>query len=285
MNFNELLRKSLFTVLAIAFSTATAFGQKNDTPKINPPTNVTEGGEKSSSNDFYIRAGVVFDWSDEAQFTDNDCSDKHLYGCAAPSKDGNRLRSLGDFGIMEGFELGVGYAAIPALRLEALFYRHPDFSFDGFANYTISDLDYPQSVSAELSSWSGLFVSYLDLSELGLTWSAPLSPFVGGGFGFSRISIGETEIDFPNRKTIVPGGKEISLAWTLTAGTAIPLGDRVTLDIAWRYVDHGTVKTGEGDGKVIRKDDGSCVVCPLPLFKTQADLKSHGLQMSLRYAF
>ena len=149
---------------------------------------------------------------------------------------------------MAGFELGLGYATVPALRLEAVIQHRPNFSFDGHANF--NQTTGRQEVSAELSSLSGMLAAYLDLPELGLPRLGPFSPFIGAGGGLSRIDIDETRMEFPKTTTIVPGGHRINLSWMLTAGFATSLGEKMTLDLAWRYRDDGTVETGNGKGRI-----------------------------------
>ena len=90
----------------------------------------------AASNDFYVLAGFVLDRSGETRFTDKDCSSPmHLYGCAMGIDDAP-LGSLGDFGTLAGFELGVGYVAAPHLRLEAAVQYRPSFSFEGRAKFS-----------------------------------------------------------------------------------------------------------------------------------------------------
>ena len=86
---------------------------------------------------FYLRAGFVADGSKPTRFKDEDCSSTSpaaLYGCG-DGVDGAPLSSLGDFGTKAGIDLGLGYVAAPALRLEAVVQHRPRFSFDGRANF------------------------------------------------------------------------------------------------------------------------------------------------------
>ena len=69
-----------------------------------------------------------------------------------------------------------------------------------------------------------------------------------------------------------------------TAGLAVPLGEEITLDVAYRYTDYGTVTTGKATGRVERRD-GSRPPFPLPLARTKAELRRNGWVVSLRYAF
>ena len=232
----------------------------------------------------YFRAGILFDRPKETRFLDPDCgstSPDALYGCGE-GPGGMPRSSVGDFGTTSGFEIGLGYPVEPALRLEALLQFHPGISFAGRANFL--EPSRRQDVSADLSTLSGLLVAYVDLSEAGLPRLGPLQPFVGAGGGLSRIEIDDTRMEFPKTRTIVPGGRRTNLAWMMTAGVAVPVGKRAMLDFAWRYSDYGTVETGRAKGRVVWRD-GNRLPLELDLAETRAELRGHGLAVSLRYPF
>ena len=84
--------------------------------------------------------------------------------------------------------------------------------------------------------------------------------------------------------TVVPGASGTGFAWMLTAGVAMPLKEGKTLDFAWRYSDLGEVRTGQGEGRVISRD-GSQEPEQLNLAQTRARLRTHGIRLSVRYAF
>ena len=158
----------------------------------------------------------------------------------------------------------------------------PDFAFEGRANFLAPERR--QDVSAKLSSVSGMLAGFVDLAALGLPKPGPFAPFLGAGIGAARTRIGKTTMTFPATTTIVPGGSRTELAWMATAGVAVALGERVTLDLAWRYSDLGEVRTPRGPGRVVWRD-GSREPLPLDLAPTKARLKGHGVRLSLRHAF
>ena len=295
--FRALLVRAVFAAaVAATAATPTSFAQTTGTADDGASTKggslaaspVSAGGPRRSSlradtsADFYFRAGVGLDWSEETQFKDKDCmSPRNVYGCG-PGNDGAPLRSIGDFGTMIGFEAGFGYVATPFLRLEAAVQSRPSISFEGRANFR--QLSGRQDVSADVSTDSFIIAGYLDLSELGVPRLGPFSPFLGAGAGLSRIEIEETRQDFPITTAIIPGGRRFNLAWMLTAGVASPLRKNVTLDLAWRYTDFGMVETGRGTGYVVWRD-GSRDPLELDLAETRARLSSHGIQASVRYAY
>ena len=241
-------------------------------------------GSAVHADDLYLRAGGGLERSAETRFTDQSCSSTSpaaLYGCG-PGNDGAPKSTLGDFGRMAGLELGIGRAVAPALRLEAVLQHRPSFSFKGRANFVQTTAR--QSVSADLSSLSGMIAAYVDLPRLGLRQLGPFSPFVGGGAGVSRIEIGETRMEFPRTATIVPGGRRIGFARMLAAGVGIALTESVVVDLAYRYTNSGTAKTGRGTGRIIWHD-GSRGPLELDLAETRATLSGQGLWISVRYRF
>lgn len=241
-------------------------------------------GSTARANDFYLRVGGSLERAEETRFKDKSCSSTTpaaLYGCGA-GNDGSPKSTLGDFGTMAGFELGVGRLVTPALRLEAVLQHRPSFSFKGRANFVQTTARQP--VSADLSSLSGMIAGYVDLPQLGLGKLGPFSPFFGGGAGVSRIHIGETRMEFPKTATIVPGGQRVGFARMLTAGVGIELTETVALDLAYRYTNSGVAETGRGTGRIVWRD-GSREPLELSLAETRAKLSGHGIWVSLRYRF
>ena len=269
-------------VITFAQTTDTR-GENASTPTGGTPTPPVSDAAADAGRFYYV-TGVVFDWSEETRFQDKNCastSPAALYGCGN-GLDGTPFGARGDFGTMTGFDLGFGYAMTPALRLEALMEYHPIFSFKGLSNF-VQTTD-RQDVSADLSSLHGVLAAYWDLTEFALPRIGPLRPFIGGGGGLSRITIDETLMEFPKTTTVVPGGEHVNSAWMLAAGVAQSLGERVTLNVAWRYTDSGTVETGQAKGRVVWRD-GSRDPLEFDLAKTRANLSNHGLRVSLRYVF
>ena len=239
---------------------------------------------EAGAGDFYLRAGFGVDRPAETAFTDRNCastSPAALYGCGRGG-DGAPLRSVGEFATATALELGVGYTATRAIRLEVATEYRPRLAFEGRANFLKPG--HRQSVAADLSSLSAMLVAYVDLPGLGVPRLGPFSPFVGVGIGAARTRIAKTRMSFPRTTTIVPGADRTGAAWMLTAGWSTALGERTTLDFAWRYTDLGEVRTGRGEGRVVWRD-GSREPLLLDLAETRAKLRSHGLRLSLRYAF
>ncbi len=239
--------------------------------------------ELALAGDYYLRGGIGLDRRETADFTDTDCSTATpaaLYGCGTGG-DGAPYRSTGDFGTVPSVELGLGYDT-GAVRFEVLAEYRPGYSFEGRANFLAPERR--QDVSADLSSLSGMIAGFVDLTALGAPEFGPFAPFIGAGIGAVHTRIGQTTMTFPATTTIVPGGSRTGLAWMATAGVALALDERVSLDLAWRYTDLGEVRTPRGPGRVVWRD-GSRAPLPLDLAPTKARLESHGVRLSLRYRF
>ena len=237
----------------------------------------------ADADELYLRVGLGLDRPAGTAFTDSDCAaPAALYSCGRGS-DGAPLRSVGDFGTVAAFELGLGYEVAPALRLELLAEVRPGFAFEGRANFTQDET--PRRVTAKLATLSAMVAAHVDLPALGVLRLGPFSPFLGGAVGVARVEIEETRMPGRATTTIVPAASRTDFAWMMTAGLATALSERATLDLAWRYSDLGAVRTGDGGGGGgVFWHDGSREIL-IDFAETQARLRSHGLRLSLRYAF
>ena len=103
-----------------------------------------------------------------------------------------------------------------ATRFEVLVENLPGSAFKGRANFLSSESW--QSVAADLSSFAGMLVAYIDLPGLGVPKIGPFGPFVGADLGVVRTGIGNTRMTFSVTTTIVPGASRTGLAWMVTGG-------------------------------------------------------------------
>lgn len=275
---------SLATTLAVmdinpAGAQATSVSDSVGAPSLqaNDTSDPTESGIQRTT--FYLRAGANLDLPSNTRFGDKNClstSPAAFYGCGTGG-DGIARGTRGDFGMAGGFEVGLGYNATPGLRLETSISYRPSFAFEGTANFLQTDA--LQSVSADLRPASGMVAAYMDFIAHG-----PIRVFAGSGAGLHYADFHDIHMEFPRTETIVPDGRNVDFTVMLTAGVATSLSDKITLDLAWRYVDWGIVETGRATGQVIWKD-GSREPLELDLAETWAMLRRHGFRASLRYAF
>jgi opacity protein-like surface antigen len=229
---------------------------------------------------FYGRLGVGVDWPESSSYSDTNCASTDppaLFGCVN-GDDGQRLGAYGDFEATPVLDAAVGYRLNDWLRAEALLSWRPDMDFSGQSNFIGAGANQP--VSGSVSSVAGFGVAYVDLPRIG-----KVRPFLGAGLGVAHNRMGAMTYAFPalsaNATTTTPGGSSSALAYLLTAGISMPLGDRLDLDLAYRYSDLGSVQTDAGQATVVRSSGSRSIA----IGSTSADLRSHGVMLSLRYAF
>jgi opacity protein-like surface antigen len=228
----------------------------------------------------YLRLGVGGGGSVPATFRDSDCQlvqPPALFGCGT-GRNGEPLGAAGAFGSGVVLDAGLGVRLNRWLRAEGLFSYRPAYEYNGQANFLQSAP--PQPVYANLSSIAAFGVAYLDLPHI-----SSVQPFIGAGVGAARNRISAVTYGFPalapDATTTMPGGTTTGLAWLLTAGVAIPLNDQLSLDLAYRYTDLGTVQTDTGSATIVRPSGTRS----LEIAGTQSALQTHGAMLTLRYAF
>ena len=233
------------------------------------------------ANDKFLRMSI--DLMEGTTFKDVDCASTNpaaLYGCGAGKDGAPNKQSVGNFGAVPVAEFGFSRTD-GVIRYEFVIEYRPRYTFEGRANFLAPHRQ--QSVSAKLSTISGMLAGYLDFTD-GVSKPKFGTPFVGLGIGVAHTRIGKTAMNFPATTTTVPGESHTDLAWMITAGVKTALNERVTLEFAWRYSDLGEIRTGQGMGSVTWRD-GSRDPVILNLARTRARLAGHGIRMSLRYTF
>lgn len=205
---------------------------------------------------FYGRLGVGVDWPEGNRYRDANCASTEppaLFGCV-DGDDGRPLGAPGEFD------------ATPVLDAALLSWR-ANMDFSGQSNFLGAGANQP--VNGSVSSLAGFGVAYVDLPRIGQARNRMGSMT----YGFPSLSATAT--------TTTPGGSRTDLAYLLTAGFSVPLGERFDLDLAYRYTDLGQVQTASGQATVVRASGTRSIA----IGGTKADLRSHGVMLSLRYAF
>lgn len=136
---------------------------------------------------------------------------------AGYSVDGE-IEDLGvDFDLEEDWmaDVGVGYAMTNGFRLE------------GELAYRNNDVDI---IDEEAEVWSAMANLFYDFNRGG-----GFEPYVGVGLGYASI-------DFL-------GDDDENWAWQATAGVGIPINDRVTFDVGYRYFQIPEFDVGGGDSE------------------------------------
>lgn len=132
--------------------------------------------------------------------------------------DGSPNRDL-DEGL--ALSLGAGYQVNPNLRLE------------GELAHLQGDVSGPLGGDAKVLG--GFANAYYDFNPGG-QWK----PFVGAGLGFAKVDVDSGAID----------DDDTGFAWQVKAGVAHDFSDRLTGEIAYRYVGVNGIEAGAGPTRV-----------------------------------
>lgn len=272
--------KSRFWSVAMAVLLCNAQPVYSETEPPSAPDQPAESLRRADQPGVYLRLGVGLDEPERSRYRDDTCSSINppaLFGCVN-GDDGRPLGARGSFDSTVVLDTALGYRFLPWLRAEALLSWRPSMDFKGQSNF-IGAGDH-QPVWGSVSSLAGFGVAYVDLPPIG-----SVQPFLGAGVGAAHNQMGAMRYSFPalpaNASTTTPDGSRTNLAYLLTAGLSVPIGDRLNLDFAYRYTDLGQVQTNGGEATVVRARGTRRI----DIGGTHADLQSHGAMISLRYAF
>jgi opacity protein-like surface antigen len=134
------------------------------------------------------------------------------------------------------FGIGVGYQFNNWLRFDVTGEYRANANFNGLDTFGIGTSQY----RGTKSEWLFLVNAYLDLG----TWYS-VTPFVGAGIGFDRLTIG----NFTDTNIIGPvigystDNSQWNFAWALHAGLAYRVTPKFTVELAYRYVNLGNGAT------------------------------------------
>ena len=127
-----------------------------------------------------------------------------------------------------------------------------------------------------VSALVGLATASIDIAAFTGRLPGGVQPFVLGGLGFATITNGQ-EDDYANGVAFngsISGATQTNLAWTVGGGVGIPVADRLTLDVTYRWLDLGERRTGS----LLLFNGASAPTTP-----DRADLRVHTIMLGLRY--
>jgi len=156
------------------------------------------------------------------------------------------LRGGAGFSSGMSYGLGVGYQFNNWFRADVTgeYRSKVNYNAVDFITYNpggpLSD-----SYNGGYKSWVGLVNAYVDLG----TWWC-VTPFIGAGVGFANLtSTGMQDTGLSNGNPgayFAEGASKTNLAWAVHAGLAYKVNNNFTVELAYRYLDMGTVGHGFG---------------------------------------
>jgi len=175
------------------------------------------------------------------------------------------------------YGIGVGWQARHWLRFDGTIEYRGDATFLGQDHYALFGPG-ANEYTADIQSWLGLANAYIDMGN----WCG-FTPYIGAGIGFATISVkglrddginGSTGPAFPS---VAYGGDKTTtnFAWALHAGVSYDVTPQFAVDLAYRYSDLGSAKSGE-----ITTFDGAATV---PSGLHIKDITSNDLLLGFRY--
>lgn len=213
--------------------TATPVTKAPAAPPSAPPRTAAPPPSRSPVGGPYVRADIGWSWARNADFTDDaPVSPTCFIAVNYPGVCGASLNSLGSsavFGIGAGYRFGNGFRA--------------DVTLEYRGGYNLSGAD-PEGTyfDPQVTSKGALINGYYDLP---VAWG-PFRPYVGGGIGYSKNKMDPINWYDATSTGTLPGGSNNSVAWQLTLGTNIDLGDKWVVDVRYRYSDFGKFKKDAG---------------------------------------
>ncbi|HXM31722.1 MAG TPA: outer membrane protein [Xanthobacteraceae bacterium] len=172
------------------------------------------------------------------------------------------------------FGLGIGYRFNNWLRLDATGEYRANSTFHGLDTFPNGGITATNQYTGVKSEWLFLFNAFLDLG----TWHS-VTPFVGAGVGFDRLTIGNfTDSNIQNQALgFSTDNSKWNFAWALHAGLAYQVTPNFIVELAYRYVDLGNGATHD-----LLAPDGSNPSFNPILFK---HVTSNDLKLGVRWMF
>jgi len=94
-----------------------------------------------------------------------------------------------------------------------------------------------------LQSYTLMFNLYRDLGNYG-----GFTPYIGAGIGASYNKLSQVYFTGnPNLVNRIAGNSDLSFAWSVMAGVGYQLSERAVLDVGYRFIDLGSIKSGRVD--------------------------------------
>jgi outer membrane protein OmpA-like peptidoglycan-associated protein len=218
-------------------------------------------------NGFYVRGDVGAGFGQKTTFTDNNpaAANTFLGTGSLNASTGNSIY----------FDGGIGYRFNPMFRTDFTLGYLPSLKASG--TVTGGPLA-GASGSGGVNSLLGLGNGYLDLNGIFPTAFGPFQPYIDAGLGFASNSYsGFTGKNAAGLGASINGATQTNFAWGVGTGVAYPITSQLSLDLAYKYVDLGGMKSGS-TAMLTGVTAGSSGI-------KSTDLNVHLVTLGLRWAF
>jgi OOP family OmpA-OmpF porin len=221
-------------------------------------------------NGLYVRGDVGGAFGNNTTFRDNSAGAGNT-----TIGNGTLLTDPGNSIIFGG---GVGYRFLPFMRGDFTLDYAPSFQPHGtVVGGTLAGTN--ATGSAKLNSLVGMGNLYLDFGNFvpGGLFGPTVQPYVDGGIGFARNSLGTTNLTSTTGNETISGSTTTNFAWGVGGGVNFQLTPSLSLDAAYKYLDLGELKTGtttSGFGAPVTRTG-----------LTSNDFTAHTVTVGLRWTF
>ncbi|MSP88671.1 MAG: porin family protein [Alphaproteobacteria bacterium] len=234
-------------------------------------------GRDGGTSGLYVRGEVGYGMGLDANIKDKPPAGTVIACLARGTGCGGELDKIGD---SVSFGAGLGYRWNRQLRFDLTADYRPGFAIDDKDQATPFAANY----KGDLTSLVGLVNAYWDVPvDLGqyASWLSRVHPWFGVGVGVARNKL--DDLSYSQRLASgatatgkLPGASATGLAWQAGLGLGIDILSNLTLDVGYRYLDAGDIKTKAGTVT-------DSVAGRLAVGEDKGDLKSQEMQMGLRY--
>jgi opacity protein-like surface antigen len=224
------------------------------------------GGEASAQTGFYIRGDVGGAFSQDATLKDVDSASANAFF-------GPGGESTGDVGNSVIFGAGVGYRFTPILRTDVTLSYLPSLKFKGTDNLVGGTEEF------DVHSLNGMLNGYLDIAGFAPRMFGRFQPYIVGSVGFARNETDAVSTTVAGVTLNSPGDTHTDFAWGAGAGLGYAITPNIVLDVGYKYLDLGELRTGTGAVTFGGASTG------LSTDAAKADLKVHTVTLGVRFGF
>jgi len=210
----------------------------------------------------YIRADGGYGFTTNTDFKD--------VNFAATLGDDVRLK--GDSGSSPFYQAGVGFRFSRWFRADVTASYLPTLKFSGTDNIGFGSVN-----NGQLHSGAALVNAYFDLPPMLTIFGPFVQPYFNVGVGAARNHMGSFFSTFPGIAGTIGPHTQTSAAVAFGLGTAISLGRNSAIDIAYRFMDLGEVRTGSA---VTSASGVTTGISPI-----KAELFANVLTLGFRFGF